>query len=216
MGSLNRQGLLAVADKLNGSRYRKHPEHYDKWWITKDGSLGDPSYPRIPLEAVSPTLLTGYYWEDDVEMFWNAWSHVFRKPDASSLCGSHIHVSPYPSKAFSLSQLKDIAFGVIFYEPLVQELLPKCRQHNKYCRKNTLRSKKLQDLRSGGYGLQDFWSYISVIDDENKLRDFMQESSDQLNFEVAMDLEGQRKPGDSKYSSPGSLDAAYSDGKYSD
>ncbi|KAI8951762.1 hypothetical protein F4801DRAFT_543354 [Xylaria longipes] len=129
---------------------------------------------------MSPTLLTGYYWEDDVEMFWNAWSHVFRKPDASSLCGSHIHVSPYPSKAFSLSQLKDIAFGVIFYEPLVQELLPKCRQHNKYCRKNTLRSKKLQDLRSGGYGLQDFWSYISVIDDENKLRDFMQESSGQL------------------------------------
>lgn len=35
-------GLAADADSLAG-RYRKHPEHYDKWWITKDGSLGDPS-----------------------------------------------------------------------------------------------------------------------------------------------------------------------------
>ncbi len=43
--SLRRQGEKATADKLDG-RYRKHPGHYDKWWITKDGSLGNPPHPQ--------------------------------------------------------------------------------------------------------------------------------------------------------------------------
>ncbi|KAI1116787.1 putative amidoligase enzyme-domain-containing protein [Nemania sp. NC0429] len=177
--SLNRHGLSAISDRLDGSKYRKHPEHYNKWWITKDGSLGDPSYPRIPLEAVSPTLWTLGNWEHEIDTFWYAWDAVFQKPDASSLCGSHIHVSPFPAKAFSLSQLKDIAIGIIFYEPLIQELLPECRQHNKYCRKNTLRSEELQNMGSDdGDELRDVWFYISEgIDDEEELRDFMQESS---------------------------------------
>lgn len=42
--SLNSGGLTAVADDLEG-RYRKHSEHYDKWFITKDGSLGNPTHP---------------------------------------------------------------------------------------------------------------------------------------------------------------------------
>lgn len=42
---LKHYGLDAVGDKLN-ERYRKHPEHYNKWWITKDGSLGDPGSRR--------------------------------------------------------------------------------------------------------------------------------------------------------------------------
>ncbi|KAI0481571.1 putative amidoligase enzyme-domain-containing protein [Xylaria cf. heliscus] len=177
--TLNRYGLSAVADKLDGSRYSKHPEHYDKWWITKDGSLKDPLYPRIPLEAVSPTLCTGVHWEVEIDKFWYAWSDVFEKPDASSLCGSHIHVSPFPTKAFSLSQLKDIAIGVICYEPLIQDLLPKCRQYNKYCHMNTLCSNRLQDMGSDdGDELRDVVHYISDwIEDEEELRNFMQESS---------------------------------------
>jgi hypothetical protein len=42
--SLRYHGLNAVADSLEG-RYRKHSEHYDKWFITKDGSLGNPTHP---------------------------------------------------------------------------------------------------------------------------------------------------------------------------
>lgn len=42
--ALRREDLSALADRLD-ERYRKHNEHYDKWWITKDGSLGNPSYP---------------------------------------------------------------------------------------------------------------------------------------------------------------------------
>jgi hypothetical protein len=42
--ALRKRGLKALADTLT-ERYRKHPEHYNKWWITKDGSLGKPSHP---------------------------------------------------------------------------------------------------------------------------------------------------------------------------
>jgi hypothetical protein len=42
--SLRYHDLNAVADSLEG-RYRKHSEHYDKWFITKDGSLGNPAHP---------------------------------------------------------------------------------------------------------------------------------------------------------------------------
>lgn len=42
--SLQSHGLNAVADTLD-ERYRKHPEHFTRWWITKDGSLGNPTPP---------------------------------------------------------------------------------------------------------------------------------------------------------------------------
>ncbi|KAI1740847.1 putative amidoligase enzyme-domain-containing protein [Xylaria scruposa] len=176
--SLEVHGLPAKADNLNG-RYSKHPEHYDKWWITRDGSLGDPSSSRIPFEAVSPTFVTSHNWAQDINGFWLELSVVFNTPDASNLSGSHIHVSPYPMKAFSLSQLKMIAIGIIFYEPLVHELLPECRQHNGYCRKNTLRSRKLKSMGSDdGDELWHVCRHISKkINDAKKLRDFMQKNS---------------------------------------
>lgn len=128
---------------------------------------------------MSPTLWTLGSWEHDVDRFWYAWDDVFQKPDASSLCGSHIHVSPSPTKAFSLSQLKDIAIGVIFYEPHIRDLLPECRQRSKYCCRNTLHSEKLRIMGSDDGGkLRAVCSYISQeIHDEEKLRDFMQKSS---------------------------------------
>lgn len=39
--ALRKRGLKAQADDLQRG-YTKRPEHYDKWWITKDGSLGSP------------------------------------------------------------------------------------------------------------------------------------------------------------------------------
>ncbi|KAI0405022.1 putative amidoligase enzyme-domain-containing protein [Xylaria palmicola] len=179
--ALNEKGLLATADKLDGSRYRKHRKHAkfhdSQWWITKDGSLRDPSYPStVPLEAVSPILSTAVRWDREVNAFWRAWGDVFETPNASSLCGSHIHVSQYPQKTFSLTRLKNIAIGVIFYEPLVHELLPKCRQNNQYCRRNTLRSLQLLNMGSNAeHELREVYRYISQeIWDEKGLRDFMQ------------------------------------------
>lgn len=42
---LRRHETKAKADEPK-SKYRKHDEHYDKWWITKDGSLGNPPHPE--------------------------------------------------------------------------------------------------------------------------------------------------------------------------
>lgn len=36
--ALRNRGLSALADDLQGG-YRSHPEHYNKWWITRDGSI---------------------------------------------------------------------------------------------------------------------------------------------------------------------------------
>jgi hypothetical protein len=51
---LRKRDLNAVADPLCDG-HRKHPEHYDKWFITKDASLGRPSYPLR--ELIPQTLI---------------------------------------------------------------------------------------------------------------------------------------------------------------
>ncbi|KAI8626746.1 putative amidoligase enzyme-domain-containing protein [Xylariaceae sp. FL1651] len=177
--SLNSHGVYAIADKLNGS-YRKHPEHYGKWWITKDGSLGNPEHPLIPLEAVSPILTTGYHWEAQVDIFWCSWDRIFHTPDKSRLCGSHIHVSPFPRQQFDLIQLKCIAFGVVLFEPHLNQLLPCNRRNNKYCLANTKRSERLQTMGAGdNEELYNIWYFIwHMIRGKQDLRDFMQKGSD--------------------------------------
>ncbi|KAH6633762.1 putative amidoligase enzyme-domain-containing protein [Boeremia exigua] len=143
--ALRKRGEPSAADTLV-EKYRKRAEHYDKWWITKDGSLGNPAHPLIPLEAVSPILSTNNVWEEDIETFWEAWSKVFHMPTTSKRCGSHIHVSASPNKRFSREQLRSIAFGVILYEGNVLQLLPESRRENDYCTPNTDHIWELDDL----------------------------------------------------------------------
>ncbi|KAF4341880.1 swim zinc finger domain protein [Fusarium beomiforme] len=139
--SLRKRGLKAQADDLQNG-YTKRPEHYDKWWITKDGSLGSHT-DKIPMEAVSPVMSLRANWEHEIDIFWTAMSAVFHMPDRSLLCGSHIHVSKGLNETFTLPQLKKIAFGVIYYEPLILQLLMRERANNRYCKPNTLNSTQL-------------------------------------------------------------------------
>lgn len=37
--ALRNRGLNAVADDLTGTYQAQHAEHYDKWFITRDGSI---------------------------------------------------------------------------------------------------------------------------------------------------------------------------------
>lgn len=105
-------------------------------------------------------------------------------PTSSSRCGSHIHVSPWPSRKFSLAQLHALTFGVIHYEFHVQNLLPEYRQHNKYCRSNTEHSAALRRLlrpatRSGRVASHgDVWKKVRGFGDARQLRDFMQAGGD--------------------------------------
>lgn len=68
---------------------------------------------------------------------------VFHMPDRSLLCGSHIHVSKGLNQTFSLPQVKKIAFGVVYYENLILQLLMRERANNRYCKQNTLNSTPL-------------------------------------------------------------------------
>ncbi|TDZ54330.1 hypothetical protein CTRI78_v006382 [Colletotrichum trifolii] len=174
--ALKQRRLRAAADSLVS--YCKHPEHYDKWWITKDGSLGKPEYPRIALEAVSPIMRSDYTWEREIDTFWGAWSDGFQKPDSSIKCGAHIHVSPYPDKRFGLPQLQDIAYGVIYYEPLIGCILPYHRRQNPFCRPNTMRSRQLENIVIQGWNettmLQIFWQSVYGTNSKQGLRDLMQ------------------------------------------
>jgi hypothetical protein len=177
--ALRKRGEPAAADTLL-QKYRKRAEHYDKWWITKDGSLKSPAHPLskktlicttpevsstcihfpptdsgtdvVPLEAVSPILSTRNVWEEDIDTFWKAWSKVFHMPTTSRLCGSHIHVSASPDHRFNREQLRSIAFGVFFYEKNVVELLPEYRRGNKYCEPNSVKAWEFDDL---GYIITD-------------------------------------------------------------
>ena len=125
---------------------------------------------------MSPILHTGYAWEEEIDRFWEAWGRVFHMPDRSARCGSHIHVSPVPNKSFGLLDLSNIAFGVIFFEPLVENLLPYNRRNNPYCELNTKHSTKLREYYCDEYDLSDIWERIANILDRGEIRDFMQKN----------------------------------------
>ncbi|KAI1092384.1 putative amidoligase enzyme-domain-containing protein [Rostrohypoxylon terebratum] len=136
--SLRKRGQGA---KVDGSRsYKNRYESFDKWLITKDGSLDGHGDNQVALEAVSPIFNTAERWIDSIDAFWNALSAVFHQPIQSPKCGCHVHVSPGPRNRFSFGQFKTIAFGVIIYEPLVLQVLPPWRRNHDYCRPNTASS----------------------------------------------------------------------------
>ncbi|KAI0506349.1 putative amidoligase enzyme-domain-containing protein [Xylaria bambusicola] len=169
--ALRKRGLEAKADDLAG-KYRKHPEHYDKWYVTKDGSLGNPQN-LIPMEVVSPVLSCRQDWEEEIDVFWLAMRAVFHMPERSPLCGSHIHISRSLGKRFTLSQLKSIAYGIVIYEPLIVSLLMSNRVNNKYCKVNTVNSSR---LRQCGSNTRAVAKLIKSATDTEMLKDIMQDS----------------------------------------
>ncbi|KAJ6015342.1 amidoligase enzyme-domain-containing protein [Penicillium herquei] len=174
--SLRYHDLNAKADSLE-CKYRKHCEHYDKWFITKDGSLGNPDHPAIPLEAVSPILSTSKHWEAEIDLFWVSWGRVFKLPRRSAKCGSHIHVSPGPNKRFTLTELKKICCGIVFYANNLNDMLPAPRRNNAYCQKNwEVFDSNISDwYQNGSNGdvRQTMWRIWDTAN-EQELKNFMQ------------------------------------------
>lgn len=133
----------------------------------------------VPLEAVSPIINTARDWERGIDVFWSAFGHVFRKPEPSTLCGSHIHISPMRrDKRFQVHELRYIAFGICLFERLVTRLLPRERQQNKYCRRNSFRLTVDEYLERG---MPDdsflLWRQVSDQRSTQSLRNWMQYSS---------------------------------------
>ena len=144
---------------------------------------------QVPLEAVSPILRTDEHWEDEIDNFWEAWGRVFHLPRRSAKCGSHIHVSPGPNKRFTLYELKAIASGVIFYDDNLDDILPRPRQHNKYCQRNWENSQSLAMWYTDGDKRTLAPTILRIYDCDTilELKNLMQDNRRVLwNFEHAL------------------------------
>lgn len=115
-------------------------------------------------------------WEHQVDVFWSAFGYVFREPEPSPLCGSHIHISPQRrDKRFSLDELRYIAFGICRFESFVTRLLPHERRRNKYCRHNSARL-TADEYSNRGMPHDSFllWQHVKRQKSTQSLRNWMQ------------------------------------------
>ncbi|KAH8718860.1 hypothetical protein HC256_003488 [Beauveria bassiana] len=158
--ALVKRGLKAEADDLL-SGDRRRPASYEKWWITRDGSLGTYS-DAIALEAVSPIFEVRRNWDTDIDTFWAAMRAVFHMPDRNTRCGSHVHIAPGCGKHFRLDTLKKMAFGIVVFEPLVLQMLPEYRADNPYCQPNTRNSERLSACRGNKAQIAELISTAST------------------------------------------------------
>ncbi|OAA34646.1 swim zinc finger domain protein [Beauveria brongniartii RCEF 3172] len=167
--ALVKRGLQAEADDLlSGNRRRS--ESYDKWWITRDGSLGTYS-DAISLEAVSPIFEVRRDWATEIDTFWASMRAVFHMPDRNTKCGSHVHIAPGRGKHFRPVTLKKMAFGIAIFEPLVLQLLPEYRADNQYCQPNTKNSPRLSACRGNK---EQILELIKTASSSAAIRDIMQ------------------------------------------
>lgn len=121
-------------------------------------------------------MSTNGYWELEIDTFWKAAKKTFHKPSKSRKCGSHIHISPGPDMRWEATELQGIAFGVIYYESLVNAILPHHRQDNTYCKPNSETSAELRACYQGGeLNLARVWRLMGQqVNSREGLRDLMQ------------------------------------------
>ncbi|KAK4151970.1 putative amidoligase [Chaetomidium leptoderma] len=167
--ALRNRGLKAKANDLQS--YRKYPDNYRRWWITRDGSL-QGTRNTIPMEAVSPVMQVRGGWEHEIDTYWAAMRAVFHMPQRDDSCGSHVHISKGLNQRFSLAQLKIIAYGVVFYEPLIKGLLMPCRVGNRFCEPNGQQARLLCQNNTHAARAQ----LIAGATSEAALRDIMQDN----------------------------------------
>ncbi|CAI7569397.1 unnamed protein product [Penicillium discolor] len=171
----NRKGCdqrpLKVIAESQRAQYRGTSERHLNWWITWDGSLIAPEWPRhpgVPLEAVSPRLETRKRWEDEIDAYWAAMRAVFHMPRRVLRCGSHVHVSPGRG-TFYLKELQAIAFAVVFFDEQVQQILPESRRNYHYCMPNKKHSQHLK-----GKSIGEVAALINAVKNKEKLVELVQ------------------------------------------
>ncbi|EPE08056.1 swim zinc finger domain protein [Ophiostoma piceae UAMH 11346] len=153
--ALKVRGLQAGSNPLTPSADGRTPASYDKWWITRDGSLiiqPSDAARLVAIEAVSPILSTSEDWQREIDKFWEGFHAVFHTPTPSPLCGSHYHISRGRNTSFTLGELKTIAFGVVLFESQLTKILVQQRRTNQYCTPNTASSAALKRAVSHSVG----------------------------------------------------------------
>jgi len=81
----------------------------------------------VPLQARSPILRTDNDLASNIDAFWRATTPFFHKPPhPSPECKTSIYICPSPG--WTLQNLKTVAKGILYYEDLIQEMLPSTRR----------------------------------------------------------------------------------------
>ena len=88
--ALRNRHLKAVADRLDSNWQAHHPEHYDKWFITRDGSLtgvGNQGRPNILISSAARRITYSSLSRSSLSSF-ESWNEESRGRD-STILGSN-------------------------------------------------------------------------------------------------------------------------------
>lgn len=96
------------------------------------------------MECVSPIIESPSDCDYIVHQFWKA-IKASHTPARSPSCGTHVYVAPL-GRAFTLAELKKIAFACCYYEPYVVSCIPRERRDLDYCQRNSHRADKMGRL----------------------------------------------------------------------
>ncbi|KAL9078551.1 MAG: hypothetical protein Q9157_002542, partial [Trypethelium eluteriae] len=109
------------------------PAH-TQWCLHHDPTVETRKEPW-GVEIVSHILLlyTTSKWRADVEALWSFLNGEYIVT-ANNNCSTHVHISL--AKGYSVSDLKNLAASVIYFEPALEALVPPNRRGNEYARSN--------------------------------------------------------------------------------
>ena len=122
-----------------------------------------------PVEIVTPIIQANPGWVPLIDNFWSALHEKFEfRRDTS--CGFHVHISS-STRSYNLEQIRQIAKGIVFWEPATAECAPPSRQDRvlSFCQSNTSKSVPVAlplDTHSTWRGHQAAFNYI-----DNSARD---------------------------------------------
>ena len=103
------------------------------------------------MEIVSPALNSDSDWKSQLATIWDVLSRYFDIHQSTS-CSTHIHVS-LPSK-WTLPSLKALCKCVVYYDPVIEALVPASQRRKFWCQSNIYAPKverDLADLRRTGF-----------------------------------------------------------------
>ncbi|KAF9007181.1 hypothetical protein BDQ17DRAFT_1407659 [Cyathus striatus] len=121
--------------KAKISCLRDPDECYDRWIVSKEFSIEIEDSDYFGIELVTPVLSTNRDWKYLLRMVLDTLNEYLELLFSRD-CGAHIHLSPLHGR-WTLPAAKNIAKAVIYFDPIIETLLPPERRKNFWCFSNT-------------------------------------------------------------------------------
>ncbi|GBF61852.1 hypothetical protein TMEN_4370 [Trichophyton mentagrophytes] len=127
----------AMADEFTQNNIFTRTEKssvYDRWTIAHEAALDDIGGGYWPCELISPVLYTHKNWAPVINALFAV---LLRSCDVylTKGCATHVHVAPAGGK-YTLSQIRNIIKGVIYYEVPVMRIMHEDRKENPWAQPN--------------------------------------------------------------------------------